>query len=94
MRSRGTAALALRRAVVGVAEIDGERAADDRLDAGGGHFLGEFQRPEHVVGVGERQRCLLIGLGEISQPRERDRAFQQRIVRVHVQVHEVEGAHG
>ena len=42
------------RAMVGVAEVDGQRAADDRLDTAGGHFFGEFQRPEHVVGIRER----------------------------------------
>ena len=87
--SARTAALRLARAVFGVAEIDGERAADDRLDAGRGDFVGEFQRSEHVVGVGERERRLLVGLGEFGQPRDRERAFQQRIGRVHVQVHEV-----
>ena len=78
------------RAVVGVAEIDGERAADDRLDAGASELFGEFQRTEHVVGVGERQRRLLVGFRELGKARERYRAFQQRIGRVHVQVHEVE----
>ncbi len=80
--------------MIGVAEIDGQRAADDRLDAGAGHFFGEFQPTEHVVGVGERQRWLLVGFGEVGQARQRDCAFQQRIVRVHVQVHEIETAHG
>ena len=93
MRSRGAGRIGVAGAVVGVAEIDGERAADDRLDAGAGQLFGEFQRAEHVVGVGERQRRLLVGLGEIGQARQRNRAFQQRIVRVHVQVHEIEIGH-
>ncbi len=79
--------------MVGVAEVESERAADDGLDAGTREFLGEFQRPEHVVGVGERERRLMVGLGQLGQPRNGERAFQQRIVRVHVQVHEIEIGH-
>ena len=51
-----------------------ERPADDRLDAGRGHLVGEFERTEHVVGVGERQRRLAVGLGEFGEPRDRQRA--------------------
>ena len=76
------------RAVLLVAEIDRQRAADDRLNASRRHFLGEFERAEHVVGVGERQRRLAVGLCQFGQPRDRERALQQRIGRVHVQVHE------
>ncbi len=65
-----------------------QRAADDRLDAGGGELVGEFQRPEHVVGVGERERRLLVGFGELGEPRNGQRAFEQRIGRMHVQMHE------
>ena len=53
-------------------------------------LFGEFQRAEHVVGVGERQRRLLVGLRQLGQARDGERAFQQRIGRVHVQVHEIE----
>jgi hypothetical protein len=79
--------------MLGVAEIDGERAADDRLDSGTAQLFGEFQRTEHVVGIGERQGGLLVGLGQIGQARQRNGTFQQRIVRVHVQVHEIEIGH-
>ena len=82
--------IGIARAVIGVAEIDRQRAADDRLDAARRHLFGEFQRPEHVVGVGERQRGLLVGFGELGQPRDRQRAFQQRIGGMHVQMHEIE----
>ena len=51
------------RALVVVAEIDAERAADDRLDARTRHLLGEFERTEHIVGVGERERRLPVLLG-------------------------------
>ena len=77
-----------RAAVVLIAEIDAERAADDRLNAGARHFFGEFERAEHVVGVGERQRRLPVLLGELRQPRDRQRALEQRIGRMHVQMHE------
>ena len=77
-----------RAAVLLVAEIDGERAADDRLDAGARHFLGKFERTEHVVGVGQRQRRLAVFLGKLRQPGNRQRALEQRIGRMHVQVHE------
>ena len=81
-------------AIVLVAEIDAQRAADDRLDAGARHFLGEFQRPEHVVGVGERQRRLPVLLRKLRQARDRQRAFQQRVGRMNVQVHETGGRGG
>ena len=50
-----------------IAEIDPERAADDRLDAGARHLLGELQRAEHVVGVGQRERRLAVVLGELGK---------------------------
>jgi len=34
------------------------------------------------------ERGLAIGLGELGQPRDRKRAFEQRIGRMHVQMHE------
>jgi hypothetical protein len=81
-------------AMVGVAEVDGERATDDGLDAVAGELLGEFQAAEHVVGVGERQCRLLVGLRQLGEARNGKRAFEQRIGRVHVQVHEVQAGHG
>ena len=92
MRGRRRA-VAVAGALLGVAEIDGQRAADDRLDAGTAELLGEFERAEHVVGVGERERRLMVGFGELGKPRDGERAFQQRIGRVHVQVHEIEFGH-
>ncbi len=74
--------------VVLVAAIDGQRAADDRLDARPRHLFREFERAEHVVGVGERQRRLMVGLGELGEPRDRQRAFEQRIGRVKVEMDE------
>ena len=69
-----------------VAEIDREFAADDRLDAVACHLVGEFQRPEHVVGVGQRQGRLAVGLGEFAELGDLDRALQQRIGGVDVEV--------
>ena len=71
-----------------IAEIDPECAADDRLNAGARHLLGEFQRAEHVVGVGQRQRRLAVFLGKLRQARDGQRALEQRIRRMNVQVHE------
>ncbi len=69
-----------------VAEIDRNLAADDGLDAIARHLVGEFQRPEHVVGVGQRQRRLAIGLGELAELGDLDRALQQRIGGVDVEM--------
>ena len=77
-----------------IAEIDRERAADDRLDAAARELVGEFERPEHVVGVGQRERRLAVGLRELREARDRQRAFEQRIGRVHVQMHEAGVGHG
>ena len=85
--------IAVARPMIRVAEVNRECAADDRLDAIARELLGEFQRPEHVVGVGERKRRLSVGLRQLGKARNRQRAFQQRIGRVHVQVHEIEAGH-
>ncbi len=74
--------------IVLVAAIDRERAADDRLDARTRHLFREFERTEHVVGVGERQGRLVVGLGEFGEPRDRKRAFQQRIRGMKVEMDE------
>jgi len=71
-----------------VAEIERQGAADDRLDAVARELFGEFERPEHVVGVGERQRRLVVRLGELGKPADDQRAFEQRISGMHVQMHE------
>ncbi len=89
---RGAAAGARSRLLVG--EIDRQRTAYDRLDAGRRHLLGEFERAEHVVSVGEHQRRLPVGLGELGQPRDRQRAFKQRIRGVDVKMYEAGFGHG
>ena len=77
-----------------VAEIDGEFAADDRLDAVARHLVGEFQRPEHVVGVGQRQRRLMVRLGQFAEFGDLDRSLQQRIGRMNVKMDESGTGHG
>ena len=77
-----------------IAEIDGEFAADDRLDAVARHLVGEFQRPEHVVGIGQRQRRLAVGLCQFAELGDLDRAFQQRIGRMNVEMNESGTGHG
>ena len=75
-------------AILLIAEVDRERAANDRLDAGAGQLFGELERAEHVVGVGQRQRRLPVLLGKLRQPRNGQRALKQRVGRMHVQMHE------
>ena len=89
---RGQALVATRRIAVSPESPKSiaERAADDRLDAVAGHLFGEFQRTEHVVGVGQRQRRLAVLFGKLRQARDRQRAFEQRIGRVDVQMNEAE----
>ena len=62
----------------------------DRLDALPGELLGEFERAEQVVGVGQRQRRLPVGGRELGEVGDLQRPFEQRIGRVHVQVHEAD----
>ena len=79
-----------RRSIAGVgiliAEIDRELAADDRLDAVTGHLVREFERPEHVVGVGQRQGRLAVGFGQFAKFGDLDRSLQQRIGRMDVEM--------
>ena len=77
-----------------VAKIDRELAADDRLDAIARHLVGEFQRPEHVVGVGQRQRRLAVGFRKLAELGDLDRTLQQRIGRMNVEMDESGTGHG
>ena len=81
------------RSGVEIPEIHRKRAADDGLNPHGSHFFGEFQRSEHVVAVGERERRLAIGFGQLRELGDRHRAFEQRIGRVHMQMHEAGAGH-
>ena len=74
-----------------VGEIDRHLRADDRLHAALGELLGKFERAEQIVGVGDRQRRHGVGLGELGQRLDRQRALAQRIGAVHVQMHEADG---
>ncbi len=71
-----------------VGEGDGEAAANDRLDARLVQGLGEFQRAEQVVGVGERERGHARLGRELDQLGNLERALKQRIGRAHPQMHE------
>jgi len=91
---RWTCGKRIARVGVLVAEIDSELAADDGLDAISGHLVGKFQRPEQVVGVGERQRRLAIGFRKLAEFCDLDRALQQRIGRMDVEMDESGARHG
>jgi len=54
----------------------------------------KLQRPEHVVGIGQRQRRLAIRLGEFAELLDFDRALQQRIGRMDVEMDESGIGHG
>jgi hypothetical protein len=82
---------------IGRLEADGELQAGDGLDALARELLGKLERAEQIVGVGERESRLMIRLGEVEQARDTQRAFEQRIGGVHVQMHESDigfGRHG
>ena len=51
-----------------IAKIERERAADNRLDAVARRLLGEFERTEHVVGVGQRKRRLAVVFCQFGEP--------------------------
>ena len=72
-----------------VAEIDLQRAAHDRLDACFGELVGEFQRAEEVAGIRETHRGKALRHRQLGELLVGDGAFQQRIGRVHLEVHEL-----
>ena len=45
-------------------------------------LLGEFERAEEIVGVGQRQSGLPVGFRQLRQLADFQRAFQQRIGRM------------
>ena len=69
---------------------EGERQSepDDRLDARLGEAFGEFERAEQIVGISQRQRRSAIGARQRGELRDGQRAFEQRIGRVHPKMHE------
>ena len=69
-----------------VAEVDLQRAADDGLYARAGELVGELQRAEEIVGVGEAERRKPVGGRQLGQPGYGDGPFQQRIGRMHLEV--------
>jgi hypothetical protein len=59
-----------------IAEIDRHGAAGNRLDAVARNLVGKLQRAEHVVIVGQRQRRLMVRLGQFHQLGDGDRTLQ------------------
>ena len=81
-------AIAETRAFLPVREGERECHADDRLDAGTGEGLGEFEGTEQIVGIGQRQRRRAVVAGEARKLRNGERALEQRIGRMHPKMHE------
>ena len=77
-----------------VTEIDRQFAANDRLDTVAGELVGKFERAEHIVGVGQRQRRLAVRFRQFRQFLDLDRALQQRIGRVNVEMDKSGAGHG
>ena len=71
-----------------IAKVDAQGASDDRLNTHARHFLGKLESAEHVVGVGESERRLAILLRKLGQSGDFQRAFEQRIRRMHMQMDE------
>jgi hypothetical protein len=65
-----------------------QSAANDRLDAGLGQTLGEFERAKQIVGVGERKRRHALLGGKRHEMRNGQGPFEQRIGRMHPKMHE------
>ena len=70
-------------------EIDVQSHADDRLDAGLRELVGELERAEEVVGIGQAQRRQLVRRGELGELRDRQRTLEQRVRRMDLEVHEL-----
>ena len=58
-------------------ELDHQLGPKQRLHALAGGLLGEFQRAEQIVGVGDTKRRLFVGLGQIEQMPELEGALEQ-----------------
>ncbi len=60
-------------------EAQGQRAADDGLNAGLRQGLGEFERAEQIVGIGDGKRRQSVLGSKGDQARNGERALEQRI---------------
>ena len=69
--------IAVTRSALVIAKVDGERASNDRLDTGACELVGEFECAEQIIGIGERERRLTIGLGELGKPPDRHCALEE-----------------
>jgi hypothetical protein len=72
---------------------DGEVDADDRLDAGLGRVLREFERAEQVVAVGDGDRRHPRLLGQRDDLVDLVRAFGERIGGTNFQMDEISDGH-
>ncbi len=77
-----------RRLVGGLRKGDGQRASEDWLHTFGSERFGKFKRAEKVVPVGDGERGLSVGGGQLRKSLHRQRAFQQRIGGMHMKVDE------
>ena len=69
-------------------EVNVERHADDGLDARVGELVGELERAEKVVRIREPQRGKPVRGGKLGELGDRQRAFEQRVGGVHLEMHE------
>jgi hypothetical protein len=81
--------LAWREVARTILAADSELAARDRLDAALGRVLGELQRAEQVVAVGDRDRRHRVLLGERDDPVDLVRPLRERIGGPHLQMDEI-----
>ena len=75
---------------LGIAELERELQAHDRLNAFARELLGEFERAVEVVGVGQRQCRHLVGARKLGELGDRQRPLEQRVGGVHMQMHEAD----
>ena len=89
-RTIGGHALSRLARALGIPEIDRELKPDDRLNALASELLRKFERAIKIVGVGQRQGRHLVGARELGELGDRQGAFEERIGRVNVQMHETD----
>ncbi len=89
----GAVGLAHARAQRGLSEARREGEPHDRLHPGAGEGLGELERAEEVVGVGERERGRLVREAERLELVDPHRALEQRVRRAAPQMDEGGASH-
>ena len=66
-----------------------QRDAGNGLDAGVDELVGALEHAEHIVRVGDRDGGKSVFVGELGDLRDRQRAFKQRVGRMHLEVDEL-----